>query len=281
MTEPSPLMFGKIADTSLPLAVLIHGFPDTPYTWRHLGPDLAERGYRVVAPWLPGYEAPSEKNISVGTYVRRVLDIRREYRGDERAILIGHDWGAQAGYGAVAVNPDAFAKYVALAVPPVAALGTGMFCYAQLKRSFYIWLIQQIGLAEAALLEAGFWESLWADWSPGYDPADDIAELRRHISAQNIANVICPYRASFNPQFADPTAEAEGSAALQPPPVPTLYLHGADDGAMGADLLAGFDTATYLPAAGSGFEVIEGVGHFLHLEQPARISAVISDWLSG
>ena len=56
MAEPGPLMFGEIADTSLPLAVLIHGFPDTPYTWRHLGPDLAERGYRVVAPWLPGYD---------------------------------------------------------------------------------------------------------------------------------------------------------------------------------------------------------------------------------
>ena len=66
--------------------MLVHGFPDTPHTWRHLGPVLAERGYRVVAPWLPGYDAPVDKDLSVGTYVRHLLDVRREYAADERAI---------------------------------------------------------------------------------------------------------------------------------------------------------------------------------------------------
>ena len=46
-------------------------------------------------------------------------------------------------------------RFVSLAVPPTAALGAGLFSYPQLKRSFYIWFIQQVGLAEAALLEAG------------------------------------------------------------------------------------------------------------------------------
>jgi pimeloyl-ACP methyl ester carboxylesterase len=226
------LTFGDIEDTARPLAVLVHGFPDTPYTWRRLGPDLAERGYRVVAPWLPGYDSPVGKNVSVGTYVRRVLNIRREYRADDRAVLVGHDWGAHAGYGVVATDPEAFRRYVALAVPPVAALATGMFSYPQLKRSFYIYFIQQVGLAEAVLVEPGFWEQLWADWSPGYDPAHDVAELRKYVTAENIADVICPYRASFNTQFADPDAQAEDVATMQPPPVPTLYLHGATDGGM-------------------------------------------------
>ena len=154
-----------------------------------------------------------------------------------------------------------------------------MFSYRQLKRSFYIWFIQQVGLAEAVLVEPGFWESLWADWSPGYDPSDDVAEVRKHVTADNIANVICPYRASFNPQFADPDAHAEEAATMQPPPVPTLYLHGADDGGMGADLLAEFDVSVHLPAAGSAFEIIDGVGHFLHLEQPELIAAKICTWL--
>ena len=60
------------------------------------------------------------------------------------------------------------------------------------------------------------------------------------MSADNIADVICPYRASFNPEFADPDAVSEALASMQPPPVPTLYLHGADDGAIGAEL---FDDA--------------------------------------
>jgi pimeloyl-ACP methyl ester carboxylesterase len=66
---------------------------------------------------------------------------------------------------------------------------------------------------------------------------------------------------------------------VQPPPVPTLYLHGADDGGMGADLLAEFDVSIHLPTAGSAFEIIDGVGHFLHLEQPELIAAKICTWL--
>ena len=279
MTRPQSITFGDVADTALPLAVLVHGFPDTPYTWRHLGPVLADSGYRVVAPWLPGYDAPLDKNVSVGTYVRHVLDIHHEYAADERAVLIGHDWGAHAGYGAVATKPGAFSRYVAMAVPPVAALGTGMFSYRQLRRSFYIWFIQQVGLAESVLLEPGFWESLWADWSPGYDPADDVAYLRKYVGATNIANVICPYRASFNALFADPNVQAEEAATLQPVPVATLYLHGAQDGAIGAELLGEFDAASHLPAAGSSFGIIDGVGHFLHLEKPELIAAKIGDWL--
>jgi pimeloyl-ACP methyl ester carboxylesterase len=276
VTEPQPLSFGDIEDTTVPLAVLVHGFPDTPYTWRHLGPTLAARGYRVLAPWLPGYAAPTGKPVSVGTYVRHLLDVHAAHRGDERAVLIGHDWGANAGYGVVAAAPDAFGRFVALAVPPTAALG-GMFSYRQLKRSFYIWFIQQVGLAEATLLEPGFWEALWADWSPGYDASNDVAYLRRYVCADNIADVICPYRASFNQEFADPDAVSEALASMQPPPVPTLYLHGADDGAIGAELVD--DVAIHLPVPGSTAEIVDGTGHFLHLEQPEVIAARIIDWL--
>jgi pimeloyl-ACP methyl ester carboxylesterase len=279
VTRPEPRAFGDVAYTSLPLAVLVHGFPDTPHTWRHLGPDLADRGYRAVAPWLPGYDAPVGKPISVGTYARAVLDTRREYRGDDRAVLIGHDWGAIAGYGAVAFDPAAFSRFVARAVPPTAALAAGIFGYAQLKRSFYIWLIQQVGLAEGVVVGPGFFESLWADWSPGYDAGDDVAELRRYVTSENIADVVGPYRASFNPAFADPAAEAEAAASIQPPPVPTLYLHGNTDGALGVDILT--DVETHLPAEGSVFEIVDGVGHFLHLEQPELISRKIRDWLGS
>ena len=60
--------------------------------------------------------------------------------------------------------------------------------------------------------------------------------------------------------------------------MPTLYLHGADDGAIGAELLG--DVTEHLPAPGSAFEIVDGVGHFLHLEKPELIAAKISDWLA-
>ncbi len=279
-TSPEYLTFGPIEDETQPLAVLVHGFPDTPYTWRHLGPELAADGYRVVAPWLPGYTTPAAGPVTVGSYVRRILGVHRELGGDQRAVLIGHDWGANAGYGVVNHQPSAFRRFVALAVPPAAALGGGLFGYRQLRRSFYIWFIQQVGLAEMALLADGFWESLWADWSPGYDPAEDITELRRHVTADTIAGVINPYRASFNPQFADPAVADEALATLSPPAeVPTLCLHGAADGAIGAELLD--DVETYLPATGSVFRLLDGVGHFLHLEQPGAVAGLIREWLRG
>ncbi len=279
MAGLSPLVFGDIDDTGRPLAIAVHGFPDTPYTWRHLGPALAGRGFRVVAPWLPGYDAPATGPISVGTYVRHIEKVRREYRADARAVLIGHDWGANAAYGAVASNPDGFSRLVTLAVPPVGALAQSMFSYAQLKRSFYIWFIQQVGLAEVALAAPGFWESLWADWSPGYDSADDISRLRQAVTEAAIPGIISPYRASFNPEFSDADAAAESAATMAPPSVRTLYLHGADDGAIGAESLT--DVTTHLPAPGSSFELLNGVGHFLHLEQPDRVAKLICDWLDS
>jgi pimeloyl-ACP methyl ester carboxylesterase len=272
-----PLTYGDIADTSRPLAIAVHGFPDTPHTWRHLGPVLADHGYRVAAPWLPGYEAPVNGPISVGTYVRHIRAVRRALKGDERAVLIGHDWGAYTAYGVVGRDSQAFSRLVTLAVPPAPALSGSMFSYAQIKRSFYIWFIQQVGLAEATLLEPGFWESLWGDWSPGYDARQDISWLREYVDTETIAGVVAPYRAMFNPDFADPDAEAEAEATLLAPAIPTLYLHGMTDGGLGAEIVR--TAAEHLPAPGSSFQLIDGVGHFLHLEQPELIAEYICSWL--
>jgi pimeloyl-ACP methyl ester carboxylesterase len=271
------LTFGDLDDDSKPLAVLLHGFPDTPHTWRFLGPALADAGYRVIAPWLPGYCEPATGPVSVGTYVRHALTVRDDYGGDGRAILIGHDWGANAGYGATVCKPDAFRRFVALAVPPTAALGSGLFTYRQLRRSFYIWFIQQVGLAEFALLEPGFWESLWSDWSPGYAAEQDIAVLRVYVTAETIGGVLGPYRASFNPDFVDAATSTEASATMQNPPISTFYLHGSADGAIGAELLA--DAKAHLPAPGSKFELVDDAGHFLHLEQPELVANKILGWL--
>jgi pimeloyl-ACP methyl ester carboxylesterase len=270
--------FGDVDDTSRPLAVLVHGFPDTPHTWRHLGPVLADAGYRVVATWLPGYRTAASGPVSVGTYVRHVLDVRNSFGGDDRAVLVGHDWGANAGYGAVVSDPTAFRRFVALAVPPTAALGSGLFGYRQLKRSFYIWFSQQVGLAESAFLEPGFWEGLWADWSPGYEPEQDISVLREYVDERTIGGVLGPYRAAFNPQFVDHAAVEDAMATFEKPPVPTYYLHGSQDGAIGADLLG--DVADHLTAPGSVFELVDGVGHFLHLERPGVIGSKIVAWLA-
>ena len=277
--KADPLFFGHIEDRARPLALLVHGFPDTPHTWRHLAPVLARAGWRVVAPWLRGYQTPERGPISAGSYVKDVLDWRDRLGGDDRCLLIGHDWGANAGYGAVRIAPEKFRCLVTLAVPPVGALGEGIFEYDQLRRSFYIWFVQLPGMAEIAMGKPAFFERLWRDWSPCYDPSEDLAYLAVHLTPETIRCMVAPYRASFGSDVADPSTNDEAIATQGDPRIPTLYLHGADDGALGADVLS--DVERHLPAQGSRFDLVDGAGHFLHLEQPARIAERVLEWLNG
>ena len=94
--------------------------------------------------------------------------------GDRNAVLIAHDWGAVAAYGALAAAPDRWRRAAIGNVPP---WGTANFTYAQIKRSFYFWFFQ-LAAAEAFLgaEDFAFIDGLWRDWSPGYDPADDLAQ---------------------------------------------------------------------------------------------------------
>ena len=229
-----PLTYGDISDTARPLAIAVHGFPDTPHTWRHLGPVLADHGYRVAAPWLPGYEAPTGGPISVGTYVRHIRMVRRALKADERAVLIGHDWGAYTGYGVVASDP----RCVQSLDHPGRAARAGVG-----------WLDVQLPRRSSGRSTSG--SSSRSDslkplcWSPDSGSRSgrigrrdtmleqDISWLREYVTAETIAGVIGPYRAMFNPEFADPDAEAETAATLTAPPIPTLYLHGTNDGGLG------------------------------------------------
>src|SRR5690242_15709055 len=128
-----------------PLALCLHGFPDSAWTWRHLLPELAAAGYRAVAPWLRGY-APTgldpEGRYQNGASVADTSALHDALGGDERAVIIGHDWGARIATGAAVHASDRWAKIVTMAVPPAGAIAGAMLSYAQLKRSFYIWLFQ-------------------------------------------------------------------------------------------------------------------------------------------
>jgi pimeloyl-ACP methyl ester carboxylesterase len=265
------LTFHRLSTGDGPLALLLHGFPDSAHTWRHLLPALAEAGFRAVAPWTRGYaptEVPADGDYRVSTLAADVNALHEALGGDSDAVLIGHDWGAITAYGAAALAPDRWRRVVTMAVPPPAVASAAFFHYAQLKKSFYVYLFQT-DLAElvAGADDLKFIENLWLDWSPSYDGHEDLAHVKDALRApENLRAAIGYYRAMFG-----------GGVLGESPTQPTLYLHGEDDGAFLADRV--LESKDHL-SADSDVRVLPGVGHFLHLERPDEVNKLVIDWLA-
>jgi pimeloyl-ACP methyl ester carboxylesterase len=265
-----------------PLALCLHGFPDTAHTWRHLLPRLADAGYHAVAPNMRGYSptsVPGDGRYDTGTLALDACRLHQALGGGEDAVIIGHDWGAFATYGAAAHQPDRWRRLVTAAVAPQASMSDGFFTFDQLHRSWYVFFFQT-PLAEYAVSmdDYAFIDRLWADWSPGFDGSWDSAQVKESLSSpENLAAAIGYYRAMFAGPPDDPAAAAAQAAGGTVAPQPTLYLHGADDGCMGIDTIG--PVSEFLPP-GSEVVVVEGAGHFLHVEQPDLVNDHIIGFLT-
>jgi pimeloyl-ACP methyl ester carboxylesterase len=281
------LEFGLLEAGHGPLALCLHGFPDTAHTWRYLLPELAATGFRAVAPFMRGYAptaVPGDGCYDLGALASDASALHEVLGGDERAVLIGHDWGAEAAYLAAAAAPGRWRRLVTLAVPP-AALDPVLFSdYEQLKRFFYIYLFRDTpGLAEEIVSADGmaFIGRLWQDWSPGFDAAPWVDRVRESLrDPARLSAAIGYYRAPLAaglPAGPGPY-QAERQAAGRRAPQPTLYLHGSADGCIGVDLVS--DAERHL-GPGSRLRVIQGAGHFLQVEQPGEINRHILAWVTG
>jgi pimeloyl-ACP methyl ester carboxylesterase len=267
------LQFGVLEAGSGPLALCLHGFPDAAYTWRHLLPVLARAGFHAVAPFMRGYAptaVPADGAYHLGALVADAVALHEVLGGDANAVLIGHDWGAEAAYGAAAFAPDRWRRLVTLAVPP-AALDEVLFSdYEQLKRSFYLFMFRDpAGFAETVVArdDLAFLDELWRDWSPGFQPGEHLARVKDCLrQPANLAAALGYYRTA-----------ADQEAAGRQAPQPTLYLHGTRDGCIGVDLVRG---AERLLAPSSRMIVIDEAGHFLHLEQPGQVNDHILGWVT-
>jgi pimeloyl-ACP methyl ester carboxylesterase len=267
------LQFGVLEAGSGPLALCLHGFPDVAYTWRHLLPALAGAGFHAVAPFMRGYAptaVPADGAYHLGALAADAMALHEVLGGDGNAVLIGHDWGAEAAYGAAAFAPDRWRRLVTLAVPP-AALDEMLFSdYEQLKRSFYLFMFRDpAGLAETEVArdDLAFLDKLWRDWSPGFQPGEHLARVKDCLrQPANLAAALGYYRAAVDQE-----------AAARQAPQPALYLHGARDGCIGVDLVRG---AERLLAPSSRMIVIDEAGHFLHLEEPGQVNHHILSWVS-
>jgi len=267
------------------LALLLHGFPDTAQTWRHLMPVLADMGYRVVAPFMRGYApsaVPSDGCYQTAMLARDANALHEKLGGDSEAIIIGHDWGAPSCYGAAIDAPSRWRKVVGMAVPPTAALGMAFVQnLEQIKKSWYMFFFQH-GLADLVVgaNNHAFIEMLWRDWSPGYDASFDLESIRKSLAdPKNLQAALGYYRATLGDGYRDPKlSELQNQMASGVPSQPLLYLHGANDGCIGVDVV---ESAKKIAPANVKFEVVEAAGHFLQLEQPKVVNKLICDFLAN
>ncbi|HEV3014210.1 MAG TPA: alpha/beta fold hydrolase, partial [Actinomycetota bacterium] len=197
------LEFGLLEAGSGPLALCLHGFPDSAHTWRHLLPALAGAGFHAVAPFLRGYAptaVPDDGRYGIGALVADAVALHQALDGDGDAVLIGHDWGAEAAYGAAASAPERWRRVVTLGVPPPGLDPVLFGDYQQLKRFFYLFLFRDSLARAVEVVDAdgmAFLDRLWRDWSPGYDAAEALARAKESLrQPANLAAAISYYRDS-------------------------------------------------------------------------------------
>ena len=271
--------FAYLTIGSGPLALCLHGFPDTAYTWRHLLPALAEAGYTAVAPFQRGYaptEVPRDARYQTGALVADAVALHEALGGDADAVLVGHDWGAMAAYGAASLAPERWRRLVTAAVPPPPNADNPFGDYDAVQRMAYIFFFQS-PLADLVVPvdDFAYLRRLWEVWSPGYDPTEDMVHVREALARpENVAAALGYYRALFDPLGGDPELAAAQDATGTAPTVPNLYVHGRDDGCVPAP------AAPAMPS-GSRAAVLVDAGHFVHVEQPRAFNDLVLDFLGG
>ena len=271
-----------------PIALCLHGFPDTAYTWRHVAPRLVDAGWRVVAPFMRGYapsSLPSDGSYHVGALMDDALHVLEAAGPTGRDVIIGHDWGAIATPGLAAMPDSPFEKAVVMSVPPSAAfqpLGrvsdAGRLAAQlprQLLRSWYIMYFQLPWLPERSASWAV--PRLWRQWSPGYRADEDLGHVDAAIGAPERWRAALGYYRAAVRNSRPPAQYAQlHEHWLSAPTLPTLYLHGNDDGCATAEYARWVEKV--LPD-GSEVARVERAGHFLQLEQPDVVARHIVDFI--
>ncbi|HZT66217.1 MAG TPA: alpha/beta hydrolase [Acidimicrobiales bacterium] len=288
--------------------VLAHGFPELAYSWRHQIPALASAGYRVIAPDQRGYgrssipEAVEDYDILhlTGDLIG-VLDAL----GEERAVFVGHDWGAMVVWSLAQLAPERVAGVAGLSVP---FLPRGPMPPVQVMRQafadsfFYIVYFQRPGVADAELggdpartmrrLLAGpargsgaATPDMFALDGRGFiDRIPEPAGLPDWLSAEELDHYVSEFtRTGFTGGLNwyrnldrnwELTPQLEG-ARVQ---VPSLFIAGAGDPVIGFTPLSVMDG--WLEDH-RGTVIIDGAGHWVQQERPSEVNAALLDFLAG
>jgi pimeloyl-ACP methyl ester carboxylesterase len=254
--DANGLKFAYLEEGTGPLVLMLHGFPDTAHTWDHLRARVAAKGYRAVSPFMRGYHptAIPDRDADQETLARDALALV-DALGASEAVVIGHDWGASAAYGAAALGPERVKKLFVLAIPHPAALKP------TLKK---LWGVRHFaayklpGAAERfARNDFAALPEICRRWSPDWRPdPKEFDPVRASFSNRASLNAAFGYYRRLSPI---PSASLKARIT-----VPTVVFAGLGDPiAEPAD----YRGAARMFAGDYIVEEVEG-GHFMHREHP-------------
>jgi pimeloyl-ACP methyl ester carboxylesterase len=254
--DANGLKFAYLEEGTGPLVLMLHGFPDTAHTWDDLRSRIAAKGYRAVSPFMRGYHptAIPDHDADQETLAHDALALI-DALGASEAVVIGHDWGAAAAYGAAALGPERVKKLFVLAIPHPATLKPSL---KQLwgARHFAVYKLpgasKRFARNDFAALPA-----ICRRWSPTWRPdPNEFDPVRASFSNRASLNAAFGYYRKLSPI---PSASLKARIT-----VPTVVFAGLDDPIA--------EPADYRGAARmfAGDYIVEEVdgGHFMHREHP-------------
>jgi pimeloyl-ACP methyl ester carboxylesterase len=260
--------------------LLLHGFPELAYSWRHQMPALVDAGYRAIAIDQRGY-GDSSKPYSVADYslallVGDAIGIL-DRLGIESATVVGHDWGSIVAWSAAVRHPDRISRVVSLNVPYRGAcvgFPTIDVIREQLADRFgYVVMFQEQGLVEATFgVDPEAWlNDIYPRMAADKDflTDEEFSVFLGAFTAGGIAGPINWYR------NIDANAVAFASEMDAPISQPTLMIAADSDPVLPVSLTVGMDRwISNLTTV-----VIEGSGHWTQQEQPEAVNTLLVDWL--
>jgi pimeloyl-ACP methyl ester carboxylesterase len=310
---PSPAgRIHLVEQGSGPLVLLVHGFPECWYSWRHQLRTLASAGFRAVAVDVRGYGRSSRPEGTAAYRMPALVDdavaVVRAL-GEETAVVVGHDWGAQIAAASALTRPDVFRAVGLLSVPyapPGGPRPSEVFAQMGGDDEFYVSYFQEPGRAEAEIEPdvrgwlAGFYAAFSAETMPqpgapdphfvtrggtlrdrfpaGRLPAwlseDDLDVYAGEFERTGLTGALNRYRNMD--QDWDDLAAFHGRPLTQP----SLFLGGALDASTTwmAEAIEAFPTT--LPGLVSS-HVLDGCGHWIQQERPEEVDELLTDWLAA
>jgi pimeloyl-ACP methyl ester carboxylesterase len=261
------------------LALLLHGFPELAFSWRHQIPALAAAGYEVWAPNLRGYGRSSKPSPVAAYGLDPLLDDVAgliDAAGRDTVTLIGHDWGAVIAWMFAIRKVRPLERLVIMNVPHPACMRRELRTFRQLRKSWYVfffqipWLPELVFRARKATAIRDAFRNMAIDTSRFPDAVTDVYR-EAALRPDAMRSMINYYRAALR-------GARKGAAEELPVIVtPTLMVWGVEDRALGRRTTDG--TAEHV--ADLTLRFLPDVSHWVQQEAPEIVNVMLLAWLDG